>query len=266
MASAVTAISTGRLDEVGRWIDQAARAPAGGPFHDGFRSGVAAADCLRAVHSWLLGDLGACRAAGEAALLGADEPSPWDGVTYTWLGASQFWLGHPARGSCNAAGRPGALPGGTLPSAVDCLPRCAQPAFTTCRAITMRRGPGPSEALALSAKLGLDEYSRITAAAHITRAGLLTAEGRADQARTELTRVIETAHRGSGPVEIAHAHLALSIAAQAGGDDAAARLFLEDARSTIRACPDPGPVITALLQRPDRCRPRPGESQHRTLP
>jgi LuxR family maltose regulon positive regulatory protein len=105
------------------------------------------------------------------------------------------------------------------------------------------------ESLALSAKLGLDEYSRITATAHITRAGLLTGQGRAALARTELTRVMEAAHRGSGPVEIAHAPLALSMAAQADGDGAAARALLDDARSTIRACPDPGPVITALLQR-----------------
>jgi hypothetical protein len=71
VASALVAIATGRLDEVGRWIDQAARAPAGGPFHDGFSSGAAAADCLRTIHNWLLGDLGASRAAGEAAILGA---------------------------------------------------------------------------------------------------------------------------------------------------------------------------------------------------
>ena len=98
VAGALTAIGTGRLDDVGRWIDQAARAPAGGPFHDGFRSGVAAADCLRTVHSWLLGDLGACRAAGEAAIVHAEESSPWDGVTYTWLGAAQFWLGNSEEG------------------------------------------------------------------------------------------------------------------------------------------------------------------------
>ena len=98
VASAVMALSTGRLDGVRRWIDQAARAPAGGPFHDGFSSGVAAADCLRTVHAWLLGDLGACRTAGETAIRRAPEPSPWDGVTYAWLGASQFWLGHPEEG------------------------------------------------------------------------------------------------------------------------------------------------------------------------
>jgi len=67
VASAVMALSTGRLDGVRRWIDQAARAPAGGPFHDGFHSGVAAADCLRTVHAWLLDDLVACRDAGETA-------------------------------------------------------------------------------------------------------------------------------------------------------------------------------------------------------
>src|SRR3954451_22095149 len=50
-------------------------------------------------------------------------------------------------------------------------------------------------------------------------------------------------------MEIAHARVALSIAAQAGGDRAAARLFLDQARQTVRACPDPGPVITELLQR-----------------
>ena len=122
VASALVAISTGRLDEVGRWIDQAARAPAGGPFHDGFSSGAAAADCLRTVHAWLLGDLGACRAAGEAALRGADEPSPWDGVTYTWLGASLFWLGQRTGGSRRTAGGTEAVPGGSFrPPWIACL-------------------------------------------------------------------------------------------------------------------------------------------------
>jgi LuxR family maltose regulon positive regulatory protein len=248
VAGTVTAISTGRLDQVGRWIDLAARAPARGPFHDGFRSGAAAADCLRAVHCWLLGDLGACRAAGQAALRNAGEPSPWDAVTYTWLGASQFWLGQPAEGLA------------TLEEGLGhCQKARFHPPWIACLGVLsllhhlqgdqdMARARS-DEALALSATLGLDEYSRITATAHITRAGLLTGQGRADLARTELTRVVETAHRGSGPVEIAHAHLALSIAAQAAGDGTAARLHLDHARSVIRSCPDPGPLITALLQR-----------------
>ena len=65
----------------------------------------------------------------------------------------------------------------------------------------------------------------------------------------ELQRVIEVAHQGIGPVEIAHAQVALSMAAQATGDPAAARSFLDDARSVIQACPNPGPVVTAMLER-----------------
>ena len=248
VASALVAIVTGRLDDVGRWIDQAARAPAGGPFYDGFRSGAAAADCLRTVHSWLLGDLTACRAAGEAAILGARERSPWDGVTYTWLGASLFWHGHDKEGQaalreaverCRAAS--------FRPPWIHCLGMLSlthhlQGDQDAARALA-------EEALAMSASAGLNEYSRLTAAAHITRAGLLTGIGRAEEAREELQRVLAVAHQGSGPVEITHAQVALSMAVQATGDTAGARAFLDDAQSVIRACPDPGPVITAVLHR-----------------
>jgi LuxR family maltose regulon positive regulatory protein len=239
--------TSGRHEEVGRWIARAARAPARGPFHDGFGSGAAAADCLRTVHSWLLGDLGACRAAGEAALRHTGEPSPWDGVTGTWLGAAQFWLGHPEEG---------------LATMREALQRCQaasfHPPWIACLGMLglMHHLQGDQEAarefseqaLSLSDRLGLDEHSRITAAAHITRAGLLTRNGRAAQARTELERVVETAHRGSGPVEMAHARIALSIAARDSGDTDGARVFRQDAQATIRGCPDPGPVVTAWLR------------------
>ena len=61
--------------------------------------------------------------------------------------------------------------------------------------------------------------------------------------------MVEGAHQGSGPVEIAHAQLALSMAAQATGDTAAARLYLDEAGLVIQGCPDPGPVVTAFLHR-----------------
>jgi len=248
VASALVAIVTGRLDEVGLWIDQAAQAPAGGPFYDGFSSGAAAADCLRTLHAWLLGDLTACRAAGEAAILGAEERSPWDAVTYTWLGASLFWLGHEKEGQA------------ALREAVErCRTASFRPPWIHCLSMLSlthhlqgdqnAARAFSEEALAMSAKAGLNEYSRLTAAAHITRAGSLTGTGRAEEAWEELQRVVEVAHRGSGPVEIAHAHVGLSMAAQATGDAAAARAFLDDARSLIGACPDPGPVITAFLHR-----------------
>jgi len=265
VASAVVATVTGRLDEVGRWIDRAAGTPAAGPFYDGFRSGAAAADCLRTVHAWLLGDLGACRAAGEAAILGAQESSPWDGVTYTWLGASLFWLGRREEG---------------LAALEEGLKRCRtasfQPPWIACLSmlslIHQLQGNHDAarafseEALAMSTRAGLNEYSRLTAAAHITRAGLLTEGGRAEEAREELQRVVDVSHRGSGPVEIAHAQVALSIAARATGDAAAARLFLDDARSVIQACPDPGPVVTAFLRRAETVPGSPRRATHPRIP
>ena len=45
------AIATGRLDEVDAVDRTGCSDPAGGPFHDGFSSGVAAADCLRTPHT-----------------------------------------------------------------------------------------------------------------------------------------------------------------------------------------------------------------------
>ena len=43
VASAVTAIGSGRVDEVAPWIELAAHASAAGPFYDGFASGAEAA-------------------------------------------------------------------------------------------------------------------------------------------------------------------------------------------------------------------------------
>jgi LuxR family maltose regulon positive regulatory protein len=103
--------------------------------------------------------------------------------------------------------------------------------------------------LALSARSGLDDYSRLTAAAHITRAGLLTEDERSEEASAELERVVEMADRGVGPVEIAHAQMSLGIAARARGDSLEAHRFLDDARSTLHACPDPGPVVLAMIER-----------------
>jgi LuxR family maltose regulon positive regulatory protein len=217
------------------------------------------------VHAWLLGDLGACRAAGEAAVLGAQEPSPWDGVIYTWLGASLFWLGLREEG---------------LAALQDGLKRCQRasfhPPWIACLSMLslIHHLQGnqnaarafSEEALAMSTRAGLEEYSRLTAAAHITRAGLLTGTGRAEEARKELQRVVEVAHRGSGPVEIAHAQVALSLAAQATRDAAAARLFLDDARSVIQACPDPGPVVTAFLQQAESRSAGPRRPAHPLTP
>ena len=188
--------------------------------------------------AWLLGDLGACRAAGEAAIDRATEPSPWDGVTYTWLGASQFWLGHPEEGVA------------ALREAIEALPRrpastrpgspasASSASSTTCKTTTTPRAAARRGGIGV---VGEVRTGRILQA-HRGRPhhpGRLAHrnDGHGDEARKELQHVVEVTHRGSGPVEIAHAQVALSIAAQAAGDAPAARRFLEDARTIIRALP-----------------------------
>ena len=62
------------------------------------------------------------------------------------------------------------------------------------------------------------------------------------------------------------AQVALSMAAQATGDPVAARSFLDDARAVIQACPNPGPVVTALLTELSPAWPLPVESHNRSSP
>jgi LuxR family transcriptional regulator, maltose regulon positive regulatory protein len=87
-ARAAVAISLGQLDEAPLWIEAAARAPAGGPFH-GFDSGAHAVSTLSALHRWLVGDLGRSRAAAAEAL---ERSGGADSVALLLLGAATYWL------------------------------------------------------------------------------------------------------------------------------------------------------------------------------
>ncbi len=262
VASAVTAISTGRLDEVGEWLDRAADAPAAGPFHDGFASGAAAAGCLRAAHKWLTGDLVACRASALDASKAGGEPSPWDAVTYLRLGASTYWLGDSEPGI-------ELLETGLERSRLADFPPPRVSSLGMLGLIHLARGEldqaqaRADAALELSGQAGLLEYW-INVDAHTARAGLLTHAGRLDEARSELDRALELARRGSGPVETIHALVAHGIAARAAGEDDAARSSIAEARLLLTSCASPGPVVTTLvddasarLPRTDRSRQAP---------
>ena len=126
VASALVAIATGRLDEVGWWIDQAARAPAGGPFYDGF-----SLRCRR------------CGLPPYHALLAARRPrslpSGRRGRTYrcrrvvaldrchVHLARCLPVLARPGEGgSGRTAGGCCPMPGGQFPASLDRLPQPAQ--------------------------------------------------------------------------------------------------------------------------------------------
>ncbi len=260
VASAVTAIGSGRVDEVGPWIELAAHASAAGPFYDGFASGAEAAGRLSAVNSWLTGDLSGCREAARRATDANSEPSTWDALTYTWWGASTVWLGDTEEGLerleaglelCQSV-QP--MPEGGDP--VGSMPRGGAVAVACLGMLGLihlmlgdfdRAQERTDAALALSARSGLEEYWGTTAA-HTARAGLLTRAGRPEDARKELDRALAVARRGSGPVENIHAMVASGLAARARGDQDAARVHIGDARSMLLSCADPGPVVSSLVK------------------
>jgi LuxR family maltose regulon positive regulatory protein len=243
----VTSISTGELDEVDRWIELAERAPAPGPSYDGFGSGAAAAGCLRSIHRWLIGDVGACREAAANALALGGEPSPWDAVTLTWLGSATYWLGDRDEGiALLEDGLARARAAAIGPPAVACLGILALIHFDRGELDAARARA--TAAVALAEESGRRE-DWLSAHAHSVLGSLLLGEARADEASAALERGLELARRGSGPLGVAHATLALAQARQDAGDRDGARALLADARRTVEACPDPGPLTVALLER-----------------
>ncbi len=267
VASAVVAIGTGRVDEVAPWIELAAEVPAAGPFADGFPSGPAAVARLSSVTSWLTGDLGACRRAAMTTVSDTGEPTAWDPLSYTWLGASTYWLGSSKeegverlevalerlRAAGTLVGETEALSAGQGDAprpaggatAVACLGMLGlvhvlEQDFDTAQRYV-------DAALSLSERSGLEEYW-VNTAAHTAAGILLTHAGRTDEARTALDRACVIARRGSGPVETTHALVARGLVARASGDLDAARTYIGDAHSTLLSCPDPGPVISVLVK------------------
>ncbi len=269
VASAVTAIGSGRVDEVAPWLELAAHASAAGPFHDGFASGAEAAGCLSTLNNWLIGDLSGCSEAGRRATDVSKRSSTWDAVTYTWWGASTVWLGDTEEGlrrleaGLDLCWSAQAMLEG--PSAVGWRPRGGAMAVACLGMLGLthlmlgdfdRAQERTDAALALSARSGLDEHW-VTTAAHTVRAGLLTRAGRLEAAREELDRALEVARRGCGPVENIHAMVASGLAARARGDLDAARVHIGDARSMVLSCADPGPVVSSLVKKAEARMPTP---------
>jgi LuxR family transcriptional regulator, maltose regulon positive regulatory protein len=246
VARALVAISLGHLDEVGGWIEAAARAPAGGPFHDGFTSGAAAASSLSCMHRWLVGDLGGARAAAAEAL---ERSGGADSVALLLAGAATYWLEESDEGIAQlqaAADRTRAA--AQNPPAVFALSNLAS--VHLLRGELDAAGTYADDALALSEKVGLLEHWN-NALAHVVRGGLLLRAG-ADGALTELERGLELARRGNSSVESVLAMVALADARHKLGEREAARALLAEARWTIDAAPDPGPVTTTLVDRAER--------------
>jgi LuxR family maltose regulon positive regulatory protein len=77
----------------------------------------------------------------------------------------------------------------------------------------------------------------------LAAARLALARGDGDAARSAAEKAVELARRGAGRIEEAAALVTAARAARVCGTDDLARRRREEARSVLRECPDPGPVV-----------------------
>jgi LuxR family maltose regulon positive regulatory protein len=103
-----------------------------------------------------------------------------------------------------------------------------------------------AEACEVIREAGLAEYW-VSAPTHIAAGGLMIGEGKIVEAIDELNRGLTLAARGSGPIETAYGQILLGRALSLRGEREQAKRMLADARWTIDASMDPGPVVTRLL-------------------
>lgn len=76
--------------------------------------------------------------------------------------------------------------------------------------------------------------------------------GQIDEAVDELNRGLKLAARGSGPTETAYCQVWLARALNLGGDRQQASRMLAEARWTVEASLDPGPVVTTFLKQEEQ--------------
>ena len=104
-----------------------------------------------------------------------------------------------------------------------------------------------SEAREAIQAAGLAEYW-VCAPTHIAAGGLMLGEGKIVEAIDELNRGLSLAARGSGPIETAYGQILLGRALRLQGERDQGKRMLAEARWTIDASLDPGPVVARLLK------------------
>ncbi len=247
VARSLIAISYGQLDEVEAALNSITSAPPPpGPFFDGFTSGPHAERILRIAYRWLIGDLGGCRETAVAALASGEARSGWDSLARIRLGASSYWLGDAAKAISNLElGRAGSSASSLNPAWVSSLGLLAM--------IQIEEGDPEaasdliSESREAILEAGLAEYW-VSAPTHIAAGGLMLGKGKIVEAIDELNRGLNLAARGSGPTETAYGQILLGRALRLQGERDQGKRVLAEARWTIDASLDPGPVVARLLE------------------
>jgi ATP/maltotriose-dependent transcriptional regulator MalT len=231
--------STGRLDESAQWLAVAESASQPGPFRDGFSSRAGAIACVRAGLLVLSGDVAGALEAAREVLDEEAAGSPWRGIGHAAAALAHGGLGQwrEARDAVSQWVEIGRAAGQLIPQ-VSGLGQCA--AFEAELGEWQTVEEQAQAALELSARGGLDEHW-VSSFAHLARGLALERRGELDSARLEVTRAVELARRGAGPVLTTWMLLHLARL-----DPGGARAHVAEGRALLAAAPDAGVIPQAL--------------------
>ncbi|HEY2298356.1 MAG TPA: LuxR C-terminal-related transcriptional regulator [Jatrophihabitans sp.] len=235
MAQVWLALDAGRLDEAAASIEAAERTAADDPH----------VRVLRALHTYKIGDIR--RAADMVRATGGTVADPFLATVRDLLaGVCNLWLGDLTRAGDEL--RAAAV------TALRNVNRLAHVYAGGCLALVATQAGDLAGAHTV-----LDEMDTRTVDAHfvamfpaLAHARLAATRGDWDDARTAADMAVDRARPGGGKVEVAAALVTAAWAERGGGDIDSASRRLGEARSVLRECADPGPVLTEWVAREKR--------------
>ncbi len=234
LTKAWIAVNTGRLDEVGRWIETAESVLDGdGDADKELESGVAS---LNEIHRYMGGDV---RRAVEAGRRSVERgKTPWRPVGCPVLGIALFWSGHAAEAAdeLTDAVEEGRSAGNHL---------AVVHASGGLAAISAEAGDlQEADRIAQAALQLADERSLAehwaTAMARVVHGRALEQKGKLAEADDEIERATELSQRGVAAIEIAYSLLSRAEGRRLQGDPKGATALAAEARAVVERCPDPG--------------------------
>lgn len=226
----------GQLQDAGRWIEAVEAALAAGDAHGGTIQAELAV--LRAVQRFKIGDIGAAvHAATRAIHLDLGDSRPGRSAAYCISGATHYWSG-------------------SLPEAWATLNRAAQLAdeagnhagrtyaFGYLAVISAERSQ-LAEAEHLIRRATSDRDAAVgehfvDMMVSLARAKILGQRGETARADEAARRAIVLSRRGAGRLEVADALLTHARILQDLGDEEMAGASVQEARTILRQCRDPG--------------------------
>lgn len=245
VARAWLLLDLGRLDEAGRWIEQAERAAgAHGAVED------PEATVLNAVLRFKIGDVPAALRATSRVLEIEPEPTAFSRVVAQCLaGVTRYWLGEPAEAaeSLEEGARLARAAGNQLGAAYATGYRAL---------IEAERGEADEadalaeSALHMSDAPGFREHF-VLMIAHLARGRVLAQRGHLADSEEAVRRSVELSRRGAGLIEVAFALASHAELRALAADSREANSLLSEAQKAVERAPATG-VLPEALARAER--------------